>query len=60
MSEPTNNKGAYDDDRAWFSGPAECRICGHTYHAVWPAGTDSDRLECPECGHNTVEVDDCY
>lgn len=39
----------------WLTLPVKCRICGHEHVAVCDEETDTDSLECPECGNMTSE-----
>ncbi len=38
-----------EDRLPWFHGEAECKTCGHQWVAVWPLGTDWNKLMCPKC-----------
>lgn len=52
--------GMTPDDRVpWGSMLAECLDCGRQWVAVYAYGTDTSRLECPECGaFNSEEAED--
>ena len=36
---------------------AKCRLCNYRCVSVFPEGTDIDNMECANCGHMTLEVD---
>lgn len=44
------------DDRGWNVAVVECRMCGNRHTAVFPDGTDMERMECAKCGHMTCGV----
>jgi hypothetical protein len=36
---------------------AKCRLCNYRCVSVFPEGTDSDNMECANCGRMTLEVE---
>jgi hypothetical protein len=40
----------------WYCATAVCRVCEHSYIAVFPEACDEDYMECPRCGNMTSEA----